>query len=174
MVTRDFTCRDGSGSVTMVIVRPVLEHLGGTSTWRIVEGSSQYAQLRGHGTWTSSGGDPRFRSVLTGIVDFDTVAPTISIALASSQKLRRPRGAYLLRTSFSARDGDGNVVSYRVTASVRGEPLATRRGETTSGQVSLSFPIRPPARSRTVRIAISASDRMENERTISRSLKLPR
>ena len=176
VVTRDYTCGDGTGTVTMLVDRPHGEHSpGGTGRWKIVEGSGHYARLRGQGTWTSSGGDPRFRSVLSGIVDFDTGAPVVAISRATTQKLRRPRGAYLLRATFSARDDvEGNTVSYRVVASAGGLPLVTRTGKTTSRQVSLSLRVRPPARARTLTLEISASDAVENERRVSRALKLRR
>jgi hypothetical protein len=173
VVIREHTCGDGSGIIAMRITDPPKEHVpGGNGTWKILEGSGRYARLRGHGTWTSSGGD-HFRSVLTGIADFDTAAPTVVMSRATARKLPRPRGAYVLRTSFAARDDiEGNAVSYRVTVSARGVVLAARRGKTTSGPISLSLRIRPPTRARAVRIEISASDPLENVRTISRSLTL--
>lgn len=174
VVTRLHTCSDGSGTLTVRIDRPSNEHVaGGTGSWKILAGSGRYTRLRGFGTWVSSGGDPVFRSVMTGIVDFDDAAPAITIARVAARKLRRPRGAYRLRARLSARDDvEGNAVTYRVEISAQGFPLATRRGTTASAAVSLSLRIRPPKRSRSVKLEIAAHDPVGNERTVSRVVKL--
>lgn len=77
-VQRSYTCGDGTGSMSMRVTTPALEHMtGGDGRWQIAGGTGSYASLRGKGTWTSVrlGGDPEdfatvtFRSTSNGIVD---------------------------------------------------------------------------------------------------------
>jgi len=130
-------------------------------------------------SWMSNGGDPAdfasvtFRSTSTGIADLDANAPEIKVSRANATKLRRPRGAYTVRANFYARDNvDGNAVTYRVAVTSAGVELARKTGKTTSGRVSVALRIRPPARSRTVRLEIDLSDPLGNQRRFTRSLRL--
>jgi hypothetical protein len=179
---RRFTCDDGAGSILLRVRGFHGEHVTGmTGAWEIVSGTGQYAALRGKGAWTSVvlSGDPTrpetvtFRSTSTGAADFDAVAPRIAILRASAAKLRRPRGAYVIRLTVSLGDNvEGNVVSYRVTASRREFVLGSKTGRTASGRVAVALRLRPPKSSRSVRIRIEASDPLDNTRAVSRSLKL--
>lgn len=178
---RRFSCADGSGSITARIDLFPAEHdVGEGSTWQIVEGAGQYATLRGKGTWTTTSvdGNPNdfatitFRTAWKGVAGLDNIPPAVAIVRASATGLQRPAATYSLRLSFSARDvPDGSAVEYRVRAIAAGHTLATRTG-TTSGNVSLAFRLRPPKGSRTVRIAITASDPLGNVRTAVRSVDL--
>jgi hypothetical protein len=178
--TRLLTCEDGSGSVTALVVPIDAEH-SGSGIWRIVSGTGQYAQLRGRGTFASIrvGGDPTdhgsivFRSTWTGVADLDDEAPAISISRASAAKLRRPKGLYRVAIAFSASDTPGNVVRYRITVTGGGSTVGGRAGETASGTTSVALRVRPRKGLRRIGLRISASDPLGNERTISRSLRLP-
>jgi hypothetical protein len=77
--------------------------------------------------------------------------------------------------SFSARDNvAGNPVSYRVAVTSAGIELTHKGGASTSGRVSIALRIRPPARTRGVRLEIDLSDPLGNGRRFARSLALRR
>lgn len=183
-VRRSYTCADGSGSALVRSTIPSLEHMtGGRGSWSVLEGTGRYASLRGNGTWESLhlSGDAAdlasvtFRSTSTGVADLDATPPGVVISRATATKLARPRGAYTVRVNFSARDNvDGNAVSYRVVVSSGGADLARKAGTTTTGAVSVALRVRPPKRSRTVRVQIRLSDPLANERWFTRSLSLRR
>jgi hypothetical protein len=183
-VTRSYTCGDGSGTMTLRSTVPAAEHeTEADGSWRILGGTGNYAALRGKGAWASVrlAGDPTdsstvvFRSTLRGIADLDDVAPRIIVSRATATKLRRPAGAYLVRIRFSAADNvEGNVVSYLLEIAAGSSPLAGRAGRTASGSVTLAFRIRPPKRSRSVRVEIKASDPLDNDRTLARTIRLRR
>lgn len=179
--TRLLTCADGSGTATALVVSIDSEH-GGAGVWRIVSGTGEHASLRGRGTFrsTRTGGDPAdhgsitFRSSWTGVADRDDTAPSIAVSRASVTKLRRPPGSYLLRVAFSAQDTTGNAVRYLVDVSGKGTFLASRVGETQSGRASASIRLRPQKNVRRLRISITASDPLGNERKLTRDVALPR
>jgi len=142
-VRRSYTCGDGSGSMTMRVTTPVLEHVTGAgAAWTILGGTGKYVSLRGKGRYSSvqTGGDQAdfasitFRSTSTGIADLDADAPQIVIASARATKLRRPAGMYLVTAKFSARDNvAANVVSYQLALRAGSADLAFRSGRTTQG-----------------------------------------
>jgi hypothetical protein len=180
--TRQFTCSDGSGSVTArqrVLRTDLTTFLEGD--WQIAEGTGQYATLRGKGTFaTVLSGDPNspatrtFRETWRGVVDFDAMPPMIAISRASAERLRRPAGAYRIRIGISVRDGSqANAVSYRIAVRSGAGELASKSGETTSGTASTTLRVRPKKNVRSLRLVIVASDPLGNERTVTRSLRLP-
>ncbi len=175
--TRLYTCDDRSGTVTMQVTNFLAEHApSGTGTWRITEGTAEYASLRGKGTWTTvpgEGVDEPFRSTLRGVADLDGQAPTITISRATAERLARPTDTYAIRLVFSARDNvDGNPVSYAVTASGLNKTW-TRVGRAVSGPVTMTLKIRLPKQERRVRLEVTATDPLDNQRRTSRMLKLP-
>lgn len=180
--TRQFTCSDGSGGVTArqrVLRTDLTTFLEGD--WQIAEGTGQYATLRGKGTFaTVLSGDPNspatrtFRETWRGVVDFDAMPPMIAISRASAERLRRPAGAYRIRIGISVRDGSqANAVSYRIAVRSGAGELASKSGETTSGTASTTLRVRPNKNVRSLRLVIVASDPLGNERTVTRSLRLP-
>jgi hypothetical protein len=179
---RQFSCSDGMGSVTArqrVLRTDLTTYLEGD--WRIVDGTGRYATLRGKGTFaTALGGDPidpttrTFRETWRGLVDFDAVPPTVAISRAKAERLRRPTGSYSIGIAFTARDaGEGSAVSYRITVGSGAAVLVARSGETTSGTASATFRVRPKKNVKSLRLVIVASDPLGNERTVTRSVKLP-
>jgi hypothetical protein len=174
--TRLYTCADGSGTATMSVTNFPDEHIsGGKGTWRILEGTGAYTALRGQGGWTTVpiGGTDAFQSTLNGIADLDDAAPTIVISRATATKLRSPKGTYRITLVFSARDNvAGNTVSYSVAATA-GNDVRSKDGKTVSGPVTVSFRIHPAKAVRRVQVAITASDPLDNQGKLSRSIKLP-
>jgi hypothetical protein len=174
-----FTCDDATGSLTVVLRED--------STWRILDGSGNYAGLRGSGSLRGEQlcGENcdlerpiPWRGTLLGVVDRDAVAPTIAISSANAAKLRRPAGAYSIRLALGLRDDvEGNPVSYtlRVTTIHRGIELARKFGTTTNPTRPLTLRIRPPnPQTKAVRLQLAAEDPIGNASSLSRALKLPR
>jgi hypothetical protein len=180
---RLLSCDDRSGSLTVQVVDTEAEHTTGrTGTWRVVEGTGPYMELRGMGTLTgtplsSDTGRPgtlRFRAEWNGIVDFDDVAPPIVVLRSRAWKRPGAVGDYVVSVAFTAADDvDGNKVSYKVTASRKGRPLASKRGDLVTGATSVSLRIRPPGRPRMIRLEIQAWDPVGNTRVVARSHELP-
>ena len=178
--TRQFSCSDGSGSITArqrVLETDLNTYLKGD--WRVVEGTGPYAKLRGKGTFaTVMGGDDfatrTFRETWTGVVDFDDTAPKVAVTTVKAQKLRRPAGAYSIRVAFSARDEkEDTAVAYRISIRSGDRDAATRNGET-SGTASATLRVRLwKSERRTVRLVIVGSDALGNEHVVSRLLRLP-
>jgi hypothetical protein len=182
-----FTCDDGTGSLTISIAR-AWDHnpqaQAWNTTWRILDGTGSYADLRGQGSMrievlSSEVSDGRsvmtWRSTLQGVVDRDAVAPSISFSSATATKLPRPAGAYALRLGIALRDDvTGNPVSYTVRASAGGVELARRFGTARPGAVSIKLRIRPPAGSRTVQLQLTGEDPAGNAVSLHRVVKLPR
>jgi hypothetical protein len=183
VAVRRYSCGDGSGSITAHIEMFPAEHvLGSSEPWRIVAGTGLYAKLRGKGMWTSLSvnGDQSnpasltFRTEWRGVVDFDNVAPLLSVSKASARKLARPRGVYLLRLSLSAHDDvDGNAVFWKLNVRTRSFGLASKAGKTSSGTVVVSMRVHPARGTRKLLIEIAASDPVGNKRTHVRSIPLP-
>ena len=177
---RLYTCNDGSGTVTAHIDLFPDEHaVGLKDTWKIVEGTGDFAKLRGKGTWMSLsvGGNPSdpatitFRSVLSGVVDFDDAAPSVTIGRVTVKKLTGSRRGYVVRIPFSAQDD--NAVSYRLELRNGLRVLVSKIGNVASGMARPSLRILPPRGVRKVTLAVTASDAVGNERTVARSVKLP-
>jgi hypothetical protein len=182
MARRQFTCSDGSGTITAdkFVRRADALFTHEEDVWRIVDGTGRYSTLRGKGTSISDvvSGDPAdhitttFREVWRGVVDFDVTRPQVSISRASVQQLQRPKGSYSIRVAFSARDGsDGNAVFYAITVSGFGVFLR-RSGTITAGIVSTTFRVHPAKRVRRLQLVVVASDPVGNETRIARQLIL--
>ena len=183
---RLYTCADGSGTLTTnqedwYELKPPF-----TDVWNIVEGTGRYADLRGRGTYRGeqlSGvhEDPYsvvFRSVYTGMVDFDAVGPTITVASAKLTKLRRPVGTYSLWLRISMRDKDRGA---RLTYTVGVQPtsgelpyLVEKNGSTSAATVTVTVRFRPASGARTAVVDVDAEDPVGNVRRTSWRLKLPR
>jgi hypothetical protein len=175
---RRFTCANGDSITLRVVDFPSEHELGAHGDWKIIDGSGQYATLRGKGTWTSvsvSGdqADPAtvtFRTTSEGIADFDAVAPAITISQASLRKLGGTPRTFLLRVAFSARDDVAeNAVSYKLTIRAGSQLLATRTGQTAK-PVSASMRVHASK----VVVTVVVTDPLGNERTVTRALRLAR
>ena len=180
---RRYTCGDGSGSFTALIGPSFLAEYGGAGggggTWQIVDGTGDYTKLRGKGTFTAvvlTGAvgvfnDLTYRTTWDGVVDFDDVAPGVTISRTSLRRLKRE--TYRLDVSFSARDS-GGAVSYTLAVTKPGStfPLAARAGTTATGTASISIPLRLRG-SRTVKITIVAADPVGNERSVASTVRAP-
>lgn len=178
-----FTCDDGTGGLTVVLLPD--------ATWRILGGSSSYADLRGKGSLREGqllcgtncdfGRPIPWGAILEGVVDRDTVAPTIAFSSATATKLPRPKGAYAVRLGIALRDDViGNPVSYTVRACLYTVDacagtleLARRFGTARTEAVSVTLHIRPPARGRTVQLQLTAEDPVGNAISVRHSLRLP-
>jgi hypothetical protein len=174
-VLRTHTCDDGSGSFTAFMPALLGEH-GGNGSWKIVDGTGGYATLRGIGTYSGhiTSGDPgRFETIVytttwQGVVDFDAVAPTVD-AIATSKKLRKPARTYSVRTVLDAHEGP---VTYSVDIRAGKSFLAFKQGTTTSGKTTTTLRIRAPRGARSVQVIVTVSDRVGNENTSTRTVKL--
>jgi hypothetical protein len=179
--TRVFTCADASGTFTASFDGELEHTTGASGPWAIVSGTDTYVTLRGRGAATvdfSTGpnGSPiTFSDTWQGVVDFDNVAPRITVQRATATRLRKPKGRYLLRLSFACPDNvAGNTVSYEVVVSTAaGSDLTKRVGKTTTG-AALSFRLRPPRSARFVIVELTASDPVGNFRTSTRRVRLRR
>lgn len=182
-----FTCDDGTGGLTVSIARPWNHNPQASvwnTTWRILDGSGNYAGFRGEGSMrievlsgeiTETVSVMTWRSTLQGVVDPDAVAPTIAFSSVTAAKLHRPAGSYALRLEVALRDNvTDNPVSYTLRVTNGRRKLAEKFGTTRKEAVSIPLRIRPPARARTVRLVLTGSDPIGNEVSIARSLKLPR
>jgi hypothetical protein len=180
-----FTCDDGTGSLTVAIV-PIWNRGAPrwNTTWRILDGSGSYAGFHGRGSLqgellsregSESKGVETWRSTFQGAVDRDSAAPTIAISRATATKLPRPAGAYSIKVALTLRDDvDGNPVSYTLRAFAGGGELARKFGSATTGAVSMTLRIRPPAGARTVRLILTGADPVGNAVSVRRALSLPR
>jgi hypothetical protein len=173
-------CDDGSGSFTAFLPIVRNEHAG-SGSWKVVEGTGRYAQLRGQGTYigTHLSGDPNdfstvaYRAQWQGVVDFDADPPAIESLSASARKLPTRVRTYTLRVAVTARD-DSPIAS---TVEVRAgqTPLALKDVSTTSGQAALTLRIKPPRAARSVRITVAAADVLGNgPTTATRTIRLPK
>jgi hypothetical protein len=182
LARRQFTCSDGSGSITAekFVRRADALFTHEEDVWAIVEGTGRYSTLRGKGTAVSDvvSGDPAdhitttFREIWRGVIDFDVTPPEVNSFRASTERLPRPKGTYSIRVAFAARDGsEGNAVSYAITASGFGVFLR-RSGTITAGTVSTTFRVRAAKRVRRLQLLVVASDPVGNETRIARQLTL--
>jgi hypothetical protein len=178
-VMRVHTCDDGSGSFTALMPTVRGEH-GGRGTWQIVEGSGQYANLRGRGTYrgTLVSGDPEifetivYRTTWNGVVDFDADPPAIQVA-ASTRKLQRPASTYAVRIAVTARD-PSTPISYSTTVTagrIPITPLSDKTASTASG-ATITLRISPPRTTRAIRVEVTATDALGNTTSASRSVRL--
>ena len=110
--------------------------------------------------------------VWSGVVDFDVVPPQVTVTRVSIAAPRRPRGAHVVRLTFSARDASGGPVSFLATAR-SGTLLGAKYGLAGSGETSVVLRVRPRTGERAVRLEIMATDQVGNERTIARLRALP-
>ena len=171
-----FTCADGSGSITLRIGRPDGE--SGYSDWSILEGSGQYAGLRGRGTvrvedWTEP------RSTFEGVVDADAVAPTIALASAKASKVKGTKHVFTIPVALDIRDNvEDNPVNYTVIVTREmgaGRWLASQSGVAFGG-VSFELRDRRPLayQVRAVLIRITAVDPVGNKSSLDVTVKLPK
>lgn len=175
---RRFVCADGTGSLTLEAAR--LGAIAGD--WRIIEGTGQYADLRGRGTsWEEMLSDDPwfgpFRSTYHGLVDADAVAPTIGLA-AKASKVKGKKGIYAIQVELDIRDNaEDNPVAY--TVSVRRESgvgpwLASKSGDAI-GAVSFALRTRRPNEPvRALLVRTIAVDPVGNESTLDVRVKLPK
>jgi hypothetical protein len=177
---RSFKCA-GSADEFTARVKPLPGEHGGSGSWQIVAGSGSLTDLRGKGTWSSvrlSGAtdDPEaitFRSTWQGVTDFDASPPTIVISKSSARKLRRPKGAYLLRIVLSFTDAPGNTVLYELAViDPRTSLQVVKSGETRTGIASVSLRVRPTRRTRVLRLKIEAGDPVGNASEFARVLRI--
>jgi hypothetical protein len=176
--SRVFTCADGSGTFTAAFDGELEHTTGARGPWSIISGTQKYATLRGRGAATidfSTGpnGNPiTFSDTWQGVVDFDDVAPAIKVQRATTTRLRKPRGPYVLHLSFACPDNvPGNTVSYGVVVSTVASNLFTRSGTTTAG-ATLSVRFQPPRSARFVYAEITATDPVGNLRTLTRRVRV--
>lgn len=177
--TRVFRCAESPDTFT-ARVWPLRNEHGGAGSWHIVGGKGALASLRGKGTWTSVriGGTSddlehiTFRSTWQGVTDFDTAPPTIAVTRARATKLRRPKRTYLVRLRLSLA-GEAAAVSYEVTiADPRNKREVFRVGESSTGAASLAVRLRPTARTKTLAIAVTATDAVGNAAHLSKTLRI--
>lgn len=179
--TRTFTCADGTGTF-LALFTGALEHVAGsTSPWSIIRGTGRYAALRGKGDGhvdTSEGSDdstgprPTFSDTWTGMVDFDTTAPTGSITQVKVVHPRTPKATWTVKVRLRAHD---DVAQNSVTflASVTANPFfAIRSGKVTNGSTSLLFRFYPARRTRTIEVEIELADPWDNKRTLRKAVPL--
>jgi hypothetical protein len=176
-IARRFTCADGSGSITLRLGASGPEWTG-DGDWSIVEGTGQYAALRGRGAFRGEGGFSisTFHSTFQGFVDADAVPPTIALA-ATASKVKGTKNLYMILLALALRDNvEDNPVNYTVivkrvrTAGVR---LASASGEATEG-ISIPLRVRRPYNgAKTVLIQATAVDPVGNESSLEATVKLP-
>jgi hypothetical protein len=176
-----FVCADGSGSIALRIGNPDGEW--GSSDWSILEGTGQYASLRGRGTtrWEALDdywyGGP-FHATFQGVAAADAVAPTIALASTKASRVKGKKGVYTIPVALQIRDDvEDNPVTYKVIVrreSGAGPWLASKSGEAIGG-VSFELRVRRPnARVRALLIRVTAMDPVGNASSLDIRVKLPR
>ena len=178
-VRRIHTCDDGSGSFTAWMPTARNEHGGATGSWKIVEGTGQYATLRGMGTYTSTlvTGDPllfetiAYRTNWQGVVAFDADPPAIETFTATARALRRPLRTYVVRVGLTVRDATAPI-SYMVDVRVGRTQLDLKQGSSASGQAAVALRLRTPRGVRSARVSLIARDAVGNETTATRTVRL--
>jgi hypothetical protein len=184
---RRFACADGSGSITLEALftgNPLANFLD-EGEWSILEGSGQYASLRGRGTFREeilsedfSAFSFTFRSTFQGVVAEDAVAPTIALASTQASKIKGTKSIYTIPVALDVRDNvEDNPVAYTVIVmreSGVGPWLAWKSGEAIGG-ISFELRIRRPnGRVRAVLIRTTAVDPVGNESSLDTRVKLPK
>ncbi|MEP6978358.1 MAG: hypothetical protein ABI948_09925 [Thermoleophilia bacterium] len=89
----------------------------------------------------------------------------------TAKKLAGSRRGYVVRIPFSAQDD--NAVSYRLELRDGRHALVSKTGDVAGGMAPPSLRVFPPRGVRKVTLAVIASDAVGNERTATRSVKLP-
>ena len=105
----------------------------------------------------------------------DATPPAIALAYARVQKLKRPAGTVRINLRLSIADASGDAVSYALSlADTRNAAvdLAQKSGQTTTGTVSLAIRLKPPRRTRVLRLKVVATDGVGNEGSFVRGLRL--
>jgi hypothetical protein len=177
---RQFTCDDGTGTLTVSIAQ--WEYVGPpfNTTWQVLDGSGSYRNLRGSGSlqgeMLSHDGYANWRSTLQGSAERDAVAPSIAISRAKASKLRGRAGAYSIKVALALRDNvRANPVSFRLRVRAGGMELARKLGTTKTKAVSLVLRVRPPSKKlKTIRLVLTASDPVGNAASKDRLVKLKR
>src|SRR5947208_1036712 len=106
----------------------------------------------------------------------DAAPPTIGLARASTQKLKRPARTYDNTLRRAIADGSGSPVSYTLTiADARNslDRLAQKSGQTSAGTVSLAIRLRPATSTRALRLSVNATDAVGNAASLLKSIRLP-
>jgi hypothetical protein len=177
-VWRVYECDDGTGSFTAFLPFVRSEHEG-SGSWKVVEGTGRYAQLRGQGTYigTHLSGDPNdfatvtYRAQWQGVVDFDADAPAIESLSASAQKRATRLPTYTLRVTVTGRDA--SQIAYIVDVRAGKVPLGLKRVAATTGRAATTLRIRPPRAARSVRVSVTATDALGNgPATAARTVRL--
>jgi len=183
-VERTYTCDDGSGSIIVSLPDVIREHGGGGGgSWKIIEGTGKYEELRGSGTYIGQhlSGDPANFSTVTyqatwkGLVDFDADPPALTLT-ATATKLKLPRRTYSLRVGFAVRNEEpGARVTYSLIVQANKQYVSggSRQGSTTTGRAVFVLRITPARTARIVQISVRATDSLGNESTTARPVKLP-
>jgi hypothetical protein len=177
LMGRRFVCADGSGSITLVLV---YRNIDGDGDWSILEGTGQYAGLRGRGTVRGEAWDwlPTFRSTFQGFVAADAVAPAITLTSLKASKVSGTKSIYTIPVALDIRDDvEDNPVTYKVIVTREngaGPWLASKSGEAMGG-VSFELRVRRPnGRVRAVLVQTTAVDPVGNESSLVVRVKLPR
>jgi hypothetical protein len=178
--TRLFTCADGSGTF-LVSFNGNLEHVAGsTGDWAIQSGTGSYATLRGGGTARvdSSTGPTSvpvvFSDTFTGAVAFDVTPPSGSITSVKFTRPKTARGRWRASVFFATQDDDAsNPVSYQADATI-GAVAVEASGTVTTGTASFSFLFRRQRGARVLEIELRLSDPVDNQRVVTRTVRLPR
>jgi hypothetical protein len=182
-VERTHTCDDGSGSIIVSMPNVTGEHDGGSGSWQTIRGTGKYENLRGSGTYIGQrlSGDPAdflsitYRTTWKGLVDFDAAPPALTVT-ATAIKLKLPKRTYSRRVALAIRNEDpGALVTYLLIVQARSQYVSggSRQGSTTAGRATFALRITPPRAARAVQISVRAADRIGNESTTTRSVRLP-
>ena len=158
-----------------------LTHVAGsTGDWAIQSGTGSYATLRGGGNAQvdSSTGPTSvpvvFSDTFTGSVAFDVMPPSGSITSVKFTRPKTQRGRWRVSVFFAAQDDDAsNPVSYQADATV-GSVDVQAAGTVTTGTASFSFFFRRPRGARILDIELRLSDPVDNQRVVTRTVRLPR
>jgi hypothetical protein len=177
---RRFTCDGAAGGFTARVGSLPAEH-GGSGAWKIIDGSGPLQDMRGKGTFTSvrlsgSADDPAsitFRSTWQGLVGLDSSPPAVRVSSASARRTGAGKRTAVLRLTLSVRDAGGDAVAYSVTVTDRrAVRLASRSGQTATGAAHLSLLVRPPLRTRALRLTIVADDVLGNSATLVKAVTI--
>lgn len=174
---RRLTCSDGSGSVTVRTWLMGMDEASASESgvWQIVEGTGDYASLRGKGAYArvveGKGRDASARETWAGEAGLDAAAPKVAFSQISVARAPTP-GWHVVRIALTARDGESPVY-FLVSASNR-FLLAARSGTTATGIAVVALRVHPGTGGPTIRLKLEASDRVGNTTTVVRTLDLPR
>jgi hypothetical protein len=178
--TRRFTCATG-GDFTAT-VRPLPAEHGGNGVWQIVAGTGPLSNLRGKGVFTSarltgSSDDPStitFHSSWSGIADFDTTAPAVTLTGATARRLKRPKLTCSFRAVLTLSDTDGPM-SYIVDVVDPRKPFSSlvyKLGSISSGTLTVNRRVKVRRGTRFLRIKIDVSDAVGNQSAFAKTIRL--